>query len=75
MRPVFFGETMVGTGLPNLTYMLAFDSLAARESAWNAFGADAEWKDLRSKPGNSDADLVTNITNAILRPLAFSQIR
>ena len=75
MRPVFFGETLVGSKMPNLTYMLAFDSLAARESAWSAFGSDPEWKELRSKPGNSDAELVSNISNAILRPLPFSPIR
>src|ERR1700681_1690214 len=38
MRPVFFGETIIGAKMPNLVYMLAFDSLAARESAWAAFG-------------------------------------
>lgn len=75
MRPVFFGETIVGAKMPNLVYMLAFDSLATRELAWSAFGNDPEWKDLSSKPGNSDAELVTNISNAILRALPFSQIR
>ncbi len=75
MRPVFFGETIVGAKMPNLVYMLAFDSLAHRESAWSAFGGDPEWKELRSKAGNSDAELVSNISNAILRPLPFSQIR
>ena len=75
MRPVFFGETIVGRNMPNLVYMLAFDSLAARESAWKAFGSDPEWQKLRAKPGNSDAEIVSNISNAILRPLAFSPIR
>ncbi len=75
MKPVFFGEMLVGPKMPNLVYMLAFDSLAHRESAWSAFGSDPDWKELRSKPGNSDADLVSNISNAILRPLPFSKIR
>lgn len=74
MRPVFFGETIVGSRMPNLTYMLAFDSLAARESAWSAFGKDPEWQELRSKPGNSDSEIVSNISNCILRALPFSQI-
>ncbi|MGI8745061.1 MAG: NIPSNAP family protein [Bryobacteraceae bacterium] len=75
MRPVFFGETIVGRNMPNLVYMLSFDGLAARESAWRAFSDDPEWKQLRSKAGNSDAEIVSNISNAILRPLPFSQIR
>jgi len=75
MRPVFFGETIIGRNMPNLVYMLSFDSLAARESMWKAFGEDAEWKQLRSKPGYSDAEIVSNISNSILRPLPFSPIR
>lgn len=75
MRPVFFGETIAGTKMPNLVYMLAFDSMAARESAWSAFGSDAAWNELRSKPGYGDAEIVSNISNSILRPLPFSPIR
>src|ERR1039458_5286799 len=39
MLPVFFGQTIVGPRMPNLTYMLAFDDLAAREKLWNVFSA------------------------------------
>ncbi len=75
MLPVFFGETLYGPRMPNLTYMVGFDSLAAREQAWAAFGRDAEWQKLRSRPGLSDAEIVSNISNSILRPLAGSDIR
>ena len=76
MHPVFFGQaTLFGQKLPNITYMLAFDDLAAREKLWKDFGADPDWKKLRAQPGLSDAEIVSNISNAILRPLAFSGIR
>lgn len=75
MRPVFFAETLIGRNMPNLVYMLSFDNLAARESLWKAFGEDPEWKQLRSKPHYGDAEIVSNISNTILRPLPFSQIR
>jgi hypothetical protein len=75
MQPVFFAETVVGARMPNLVYMLAFDNLAAREKLWQAFGADPEWQKLRSQPGNNDAENVSNISNSILRPLPFSDIR
>ena len=75
MAPVFFGETIVGKNQPSLTYMLSYESLAAREQLWAKFGADPEWKKLRSTPGLSDAEIVSNISNAILRPAANSQIR
>jgi hypothetical protein len=75
MTPVFFGQILVGRNLPSLTYMLTFDDLASRERLWRNFGADPEWQKLRAQPGLSDAEIVSNISNAILRPLAFSPIR
>lgn len=75
MAPVFFGETIVGGKQPNLTYMLAFENLAAREQIWAKFGGDPEWKKLRATPGLADADIVSNVTNMILRPATGSQIR
>jgi hypothetical protein len=75
MQPVFFGETIVGRNLPNLTYMLTFDSLAAREKLWADFGADPEWKKLRAEPELADALIVSNISNTILRPMPFSPIK
>jgi hypothetical protein len=75
MSPVFLGQTVFGRNLPSLTYMLAFDDLASRERLWKEFGADEEWRKLRAQPGLSDAEIVSNISNEILRPLAFSEIR
>ena len=75
MTPVFFGQTLVGRNLLSLTYMLTFDDMAARDRLWRNFGSDPEWQKLRAQPGLSDAEIVSNISNAILRPLAFSPIR
>ena len=72
MQPVFFGETLVGTKLPNLTYMLVFDDMDARKANWAKFLADPAWKKLRSDPAYKDT--VSNITNIFLRPAPFSQI-
>ena len=74
-QPVFFAETIVGPRQPNLTYMLSYQDLAARDAVWKAFGADPEWQKLRVAPGLSDAEIVSNITNYLVSPLAFSQIR
>ncbi len=72
MDPVFFGQSLIGTKLPNLTYMLGFDDMAAKDKAWKAFGGHAEWKKMRSDPKYKDT--VSNITNIMLRPAACSQI-
>ncbi|MBV9761410.1 MAG: NIPSNAP family protein [Acidobacteriaceae bacterium] len=75
MRPVFFGETIVGAKQPNLTYMLSFDSLAERDRLWSGFVADPEWQKLSSDPQLKDDQIVANISNVILRGLPFSAIR
>jgi hypothetical protein len=74
-QPVFFGETIVGARQPNLTYMLSYEDMAGHDKVWKAFGADPEWQRLRTTPGLSDAEIVSNISNYLVSPLPFSQIR
>jgi NIPSNAP protein len=74
LTPVFFGETLIGTRLPNLTYMVVFEDMADHDKKWAAFGADPEWQKLRALPGYSDADIVSSISNLFLRPAPYSQI-
>lgn len=72
LQPVFFGETLIGPMMPNLTYMLVFENMADRDAKWKVFGGDPDWKKLRSNPAYSDT--VSNITDIILRPASYSQI-
>jgi hypothetical protein len=74
LTPVFFGQTLIGSRLPNLTYMLGFENAEARDKGWSAFVADAEWQKLRATPGYTDAEIVSDISNVLLRPTAYSQI-
>ena len=75
LRPVFFGETIVGPKMPNLLYMLSYDDLTAREKLWHDFVTSPDWKKLSAPPELHDDKIVTNITNSLLRPLSFSLIR
>jgi hypothetical protein len=75
MQTVFFGRTVTGRNMPSLTYMLGYDNMAHREKLWGDFGRDPEWQKMRALPGYSDAEIVSNITSTILRPLPFSMIR
>lgn len=72
LNPVFFGHAFAGTRLPNLTYMLGFDSSEAMKEAWARFQRDPEWLKLRSDPKYRDT--VSQITNLVLRPVRGSQI-
>jgi hypothetical protein len=71
---VFFGDVLIGTKLPCLTYMVSFPSLAERVSDWKTFASLPEWKKLTSSPRYSFESIVSNITNTILRPTDYSQI-
>ena len=72
MTPVFFGHAFAGTKLPNLTYMLGFESDEALKAAWDKFGKHPDWLKLRNDP--TYADTVSTITNLVLRPTGGSQI-
>jgi hypothetical protein len=72
LTPVFFGETLIGTKMPSLTYMLTFSNISARDAAWGKFGQDAEWKTLSADPQYRDN--VSAISDIILQPTAYSQI-
>ena len=72
LTPVFFGEAMVGSLLPNLTYMLTFKDLADRDASWGKFINHPDWKTMSSDPYYKDT--VSNITSIILRPASFSQL-
>jgi hypothetical protein len=73
-HPVFFGDALIGSRLPSLTYMLSFADLAELDTKWDVFRADPAWKKLSSNPRYAYDAIVTNITNLILSPLACSQI-
>jgi hypothetical protein len=72
LTPVFFGETLIGAKMPNLTYMLTFADMSARDAAWAKFGQDPEWKTLSADPQYRDN--VSAISDIILQPTAYSQI-
>ncbi len=74
LHPVFFGKKLVGSRMPNLTYMLAFESMEERDKNWSVFVADPEWKKLSATPGYTDAEIVSSISNIFLSPTPYSQI-
>jgi hypothetical protein len=74
LTPVLFGEAIVGTRIPNLTYLLAFDDDDARNAAWTRFRTDPEWIKLKAIPEYEDKRIVSKITNKLLTPASYSQI-
>jgi hypothetical protein len=76
LHPVFFGQTLAGAKMPNLTYMLGFKDMEESKANWKKFGADPDWQKLRAMPEYMDKEIIRNkgITNLYLKPASYSQI-
>ncbi len=72
MQPVFFGETLIGTKVPNLTYMLVFEDDEGRKANWKKFMGHPEWHRIRKLPVYRET--VSGITNIFLKPTSYSQL-
>ena len=74
IRQAGFWTTAIGESNNDLTYMLAWESLAEREQRWTAFVSDPEWIAARAET-ERDGPIVSSIANAILQPTAFSSVK
>ena len=71
---IFYSETLIGSRLPSLTYMLCFESMAARDKQWAAFTTSDDWKAYSTQPQYAFEPIVSNISNLILTPTPYSQV-
>jgi hypothetical protein len=69
-----FFTTLVGQSNQELTYFLAWDSLADRDKKWTAFQADPDWISARAQT-EADGQIVENITSQLLTPTPFSAVK
>jgi NIPSNAP len=74
IRQAGFWTTLVGNSNQALTYMLAWESLAERDTKWTAFQADQEWITKRAET-EKDGPIVANIVNEFLTPTSFSSVK
>ena len=74
LHPVFFGEAILGAKMPNLTYMLGFESEDELKANWSKFRDDPDWKRLSGMPEYADKAILSGITNVVLKPAEYSQV-
>jgi len=74
IRQVGFFTTVIGPHSNDLTYLLAWESLAEREQKWGAFQADQEWIAARTA-SEADGQIVADIASTILTPTKFSALQ
>lgn len=73
MQVVGFWETVIGES-NELVYILAFEDLAHRERAWQAFYADPEWQKAR-RASEAGGPLIERIVNKIWKPTPYSPLK
>jgi hypothetical protein len=74
IRQAGFFTTLIGESNQELTYMVAWESLAEREKKWTAFQADPDWISARAK-SEEDGQIIGNIVSQLLVPTAFSAVK
>jgi hypothetical protein len=74
IRQAGFWTTLIGESSYDLTYMVAWESLAEREQKWASFMNDPEWLKARSE-SEADGPINANVSNQFLMPTAFSSVK
>ena len=72
INSVFYGEALYGTFLPNLAYMVWFESVEQMNDAWAKFINHPDWPKMRDDPYYTDT--VTEVINVVLRPCEGAQL-
>ena len=74
MTNVGYWVNTIGGRNDELWYMLSYDDLAARQTAWAAFADDPEWQKAQAE-SEADGPLAHHIENRIMTPTDFSPLR
>ena len=73
IRHLAYWTYLIGGASDELWYVLEFDSLAHRESAWTAFHSDPAW--IRSRDRSvADGPIVARFESRIMQPTDFSAL-
>jgi hypothetical protein len=75
IHPILYSSTLAGQNMPNLTYLIPFADLAAREKAWAAFNADPEWQKVRKDSIEKSGQIASVIQVSIYRATAYSPVK
>jgi hypothetical protein len=69
-NPVFWGEVLVGSHMPNLMYMTTFQDMKKHDELWGAFGKSEEWKKMSGLEEYKNT--VTHANPYLLPPTDYS---
>ena len=66
--PVFYGEVISGSHMPNMMYMPVFKSVEDRNVRWKIFRNDPEWKEISAE----SKVYVSHIDSILLQCTSYS---
>jgi NIPSNAP len=72
LSPVFFSQTIVGSQMPNLVYMVSGENMDEHKKHWKGFGDSPVWKKLSGDPQYKDN--VSKVISIFLKRTTASQI-
>lgn len=75
IHPILYSSTLIVQNIPNLTYLIPFDSLADREKAWSAFAADPEWIKVRKESIDKSGQISSVQNISLWKATDYSPVR
>ena len=75
LDPLLYASTFFGVNRPNITYLIPFENLAAREKAWTTFAADPDWIKARKESLAQHGEAITVMDISLFRATPYSPIR
>jgi hypothetical protein len=72
LNPVFFSQSILGSQLPNLVYMVSGENMDDYKKVWKGFGPHPKWKQMSGDPKWKDN--VSAIQSVFLKRTPASQI-
>ena len=74
IHPIVAGATAAGEHLPRFTYVVPFDSLAARQQAWASLDGDAQWMEMQRESITRYGSGVRTTAKAIYKLAPYSPL-
>ena len=74
MRQLGYWTVLIGESSADFYYILQWESMEEREKKFTAFAKDPDWIAARAK-SEEGGTLVESITNSILMPTKYSQLK
>jgi hypothetical protein len=74
IQPVLYASTVVGPDMPNLTYLIPFDTLDAREKAWTKFQNDPEWIKVRQESIDKYGQISSRMQVSLYKAAPYSPV-